>query len=424
MRVAFVTPLHERSAIAQVSLQVIDALNGSWEIELWYPVCDRPRYTSIPTVPFVRGDSIVGALADYDLVIFVLGDSPYHVEILRAAERLPGLVIMHDEVLTNVFERLDELYATRSLEIAALASGSAEAVRSLETHVCAPEAGEGDLAELLPMTDVALRRSLGVVTHSWHAAERLRRHTAGLVSVAPLPVRGRERALPRIPGDDVVVVVAGLVNANKRVDRLINAIAASDLLRRTVRLRVVGACSVPVRETLMSAALEAGLADRVELTGSLSRSAYEAALDSADAFACLRDPVLEAGSASLLEEMATGRPVLVYDHGHYAELPDDAVVKVGIKGGERALIAGLESLVNDPRHGDALGARGAAHVRRSNTAEAYADVLVAAAEEALKARSLTNGLRQLGRTLTDLGLNEDTFARETVATAVTDLFLP
>jgi glycosyltransferase involved in cell wall biosynthesis len=274
------------------------------------------------------------------------------------------------------------------------------------------------------MTDVALRHSLGVVTHSRHAAERLRRQTGGSVSVAPLPVRGRGRAVPRTADEDFVLVVAGLVNANKRVERLIKAIAASELLRRKMRLRVVGACSVPVRDTLMSAALEVGLADRVELTGSLSRSAYEAALDSADAFACLRDPVLEAGSASLLEEMATGRPVLVYDHGHYAELPDDVVVKIGTEGGERALIAGLEALVDDPRYGDAVGGRGATHVRRSNTAEAYADVLVAAGEEALRARSLINGMRQLGRTMNDLGLDEDRFARETVATAVTDLFLP
>ena len=66
----------------------------------------------------------------------------------------------------------------------------------------------------------------------------------------------------------------------------------------------------------------------MSLSGPLDRSAYESELAAADVFVCLRDPVLEAASASLIEEMATARPVVVYDVAHYRELPDDAVVKV------------------------------------------------------------------------------------------------
>ena len=48
----------------------------------------------------------------------------------------------------------------------------------------------------------------------------------------------------------------------------------------------------------------------------------------ADVAVALRDPVLEGQSASVLTQLLSGTPVVVYDHAHYSELPDDAVVKV------------------------------------------------------------------------------------------------
>lgn len=424
MRVAFVTPLQERSAIAQVSLQVIVALHHRWDVDIWYPACDRPRYTTVPTIAFADGLEVVDALVAYDLAVFVLGDSPYHLEILQAARHVPGLVILHDRSLTNLFALADQRFGTRLLDDVAEMSESPAIATALEDRRSS-RVGEDHLAELLPMTQVALQHSLGVLTHSEFAASAVRGQTAGQVFVAPLPAPPHgESGPPPSASGDALLVVAGLVNNNKRVDRLIEAIASSDLLRQRMRLRVVGACVAGVREGLLRGAAEAGLTDRVELTGSLPRREYEAALNEATAFACLRDPVLEAASASLLEEMATGRPVVVYDHGHYSELPDDGVIKVEPGDDNHRLVVALESLVAEPDRVAQVGARGRSHVQSHHVASNYAEVLFAAGASVLRARQVVKGLRQLSWCLSDLGLGRDDYARRVTAGAVLDLFIP
>jgi glycosyltransferase involved in cell wall biosynthesis len=425
MRVAFVTPLQERSAIARVSLQVLTALRHRWDVDIWYPVCDRPHYTTFPTIPFKDGLEIADALRAYDLAVFVLGDSPYHLEILQASRDVSGLIILHDWSLTNLFSLADYQFGTRLLGTVADMSESPEIQQALVDRHVTP-AGEDRLAELLPMTQVALQHSLGVLTHSEYAASKVRGHTAGLVLVAALPVPPHQEPAPTPSSfDDVLVVVAGLVNANKRVDRLIEAIASSDLLRRRMRLRVVGSCPIAVRESLLAAAAAAGLADRFELTGSLPRQEYVAALSDANAFACLRDPVLEAASASLLEEMATGRPVVVYDHGHYSELPDGSVIKVAAhRASGESLVAALESLVTSSTRVAAVGDAGRRHVEALHTAGTYAEVLLVAGFEALRARHAISGLVGLGRQLSDLHLGDDSYSRSATARAVAELFLP
>ena len=45
----------------------------------------------------------------------------------------------------------------------------------------------------------------------------------------------------------------------------------------------------------------------------------------ADVFVNLRHPVMEGSSASLMRQLAYGRPILCFDSGFFAELPEGAV---------------------------------------------------------------------------------------------------
>jgi glycosyltransferase involved in cell wall biosynthesis len=424
MKVAFVTPMEERSAIAEVSLRVIQAVRHRWDIDIWYPACDRPRYTAVPTSPFVHGKKVARELASYDLVVFVLGNSPYHVEILAAARLVSGLVVMHDLSLIHLLAAYDDEHQVDLLESVARLCGPPAAAIALDDYRLKPGGSLTDLAGLLPMTQVAMQNSLGVITHSHYAAEAISGQTAGLIAVAPLPNlqplagKGADDA-----GHEMLLVVAGVVNSNKCIDRLIEAVAASKKLRDHARIRVVGSVSVEQRDYLAEVAAKAGLADRVELTGSLPLDEYDKALDDATVFVCLRDPVLEAASASLLDEMVRGRPVIVYNHGHYAELPDDAVIKVDPSGGQRALIQSLERLVSDLALGSDTGERGRDYVKSVHTAEAYARVLVDAGEAAMTAKAFIAGIRLLGRGLNRLGLDSDAYARVSAAAAFSALFV-
>jgi glycosyltransferase involved in cell wall biosynthesis len=271
------------------------------------------------------------------------------------------------------------------------------------------------------LVEPVLRDSLGVVTHSAYAADRVRDLTVGRTSVAPLPVLGPS-ASARRPGTssgELRLVVAGALNANKCVDRLLEAIASHEALAAVATVRVVGPAGNAARDAVLALADRLGLAERVVVTGALPRDAYDAELAAASVLVCLRDPVLEAASASLLEGMATGGAAVVLDTGHYAELPDDAVVKVDPTGGPAALAAALSTLRPAATRA-ALGARAADHAAR-HTPSAYAQVLRAAGTHAATLRPTVHALAGTRALLRRAGLDRHPTACRAAATALARL---
>ena len=74
--------------------------------------------------------------------------------------------------------------------------------------------------------------------------------------------------------------------------------------------------------------------------------------------------------------MAAGRPLVVFDHGWYGELPGGAAVKVPPLD-EGALLAALLELAGDPAQRTALGAAAAQYVAERCAPAVVADAYVA-----------------------------------------------
>ncbi len=86
----------------------------------------------------------------------------------------------------------------------------------------------------------------------------------------------------------------------------------------------------------------------------------------ADVLINLRYPTVGETSATALRGLAAGRPVIVSDHGWYAELPDDACVKVAPNDGE-ALYQAMRRLAENPTLRHAIGQRAAAYAQREHS---------------------------------------------------------
>jgi glycosyltransferase involved in cell wall biosynthesis len=71
-------------------------------------------------------------------------------------------------------------------------------------------------------------------------------------------------------------------------------------------------------------------ADRlnVEILGWQSPERLDRLMCQTDIFVNLRHPVMEGSSASLMRQLAYGRPVLCFGSGFFGEMPGDAVVRV------------------------------------------------------------------------------------------------
>lgn len=432
MRVAMVTPMSPESAIADVMMQAVPDLIARWDLEVWCPTEANYRPCPVPLRPYEKADAkVLDALASFDLVVYVLGDSPWHSRILPLAHALPGLVVVHDASLTNLVRHA--AIERGELEQLALRIEADLGVDHAETFRSgAPLGGAGGWLQFcadVPLDNVALEGSLGVVVHSlWHA-QRVDGLTLGDVTVAPLPVPSARLGfdtnentsssllLAALPDESILLVTVGAANTNRRIDLLLHAIDDGDVLSERVHLWAVGPCTSEARGDLLGLARTLGLEDRFAVTGRVTDPLLHEILARADIAAALRDPVLEGQSASVLTQLLSGIPVVVFDHAHYSELPDDVAVKVDPDDASTGVRGALRRLVEDEDERTRRGERARDYVLESRSGAAYASALLDAGEHALATRPLAYLNADLGARLRRLGLDQE----PTVVNAVTDL---
>jgi glycosyltransferase involved in cell wall biosynthesis len=425
------------SAIGDVMVQAIPDLAARWDLEVWCP--DGPRYRACPVPITAYGqpdERVLHALAAYDLVVYVLGDSWRHSRILPLAQRLPGLVILHDRSITGLVRdtAVEQNQLDALVDRVRLSYGDDEASVMRD-----PESAGGDIEWLrycsrVTLSEVALGKSLGVVVHSvWHA-QSIDGMLLGDVTVAPMPVpsirlgfdQGDNQAtsvlLDDLPDDDLLLVTVGAVNANRRIDVLLTAIAGDPVLRDRVQLWAVGPVEDRVTLDLLRLAQSLGVHERLRITGSVTDSHLERILARADLAASLRDPVLEGQSASVLTQLLFGIPTVVFDHGHYSELPGEVAIKVDPNEGPAGVGRALRSLVDDGEERVRLGLHARDYVLQSRTGTAYATALLDAGERALAAKPLVYLGADLHTLLARLDLHEEDAVVDTVSSISFELF--
>ena len=429
MRVAVVMPMAPESAVADVTLQAVETLAGSWDIDVWCPAAVAYRACPVELHPFDAPDArVVENLSRYDLVVFVVGDGLVHVPIIPLVRRVPGLVVMHDVSITNSVVRAARAHGGWSSLVAAVNAEQPEDLAQIvvagDTSVSAARWAE--VSDAVPLHEVVTRSALGVVVHSaWHAA-RIGDIPLGEVTVAPhVPPVGHsahsswvadadtDARLAALAPDDVLLVTVGAANANRRLDLLVAALDQPAASR--VHLHVVGHANDQQVHELRAVAVRHGVEERVVSTGPVSDAALAAILARADIGAALRAPVLEGQSASMITQMQAGLPVLVLDHAHYAELPQGVAVPVDPDDAAASVRRAVGDLAGDPGRRRSIGAAAAEHVATTRTGQAYAAVLGAAGERALAARPLARLTASMGHLLRQRDLHTQPAVVERVA---------
>ncbi len=437
MKVAIVTPMPVGSAIARVMIAAAEELYAEWQVEIWCPDLGQRFGAGVKVRDFDVATVALGhELAGFDLVVYAVGDSGWHAEVVRLARAVPGLVVLHDVSVTNlVYGMFVEKHAVDQLvRIVRRRYGRTVAADFAASAVDGTRDDWPAICQRVPLVDYVLQASLGVVVHSSWAAHAVEGLTLGETFVAPLPIPtnvfggsnghpGRtSRLADSMPPNAIVLATVGTVNANRKIDSLVQAIAGDDVLRDRVHLVAAGPITDAMRDAIDEEARALGLASRVHLTGAIDDDEMASLLERADICAALRDPVLEAKSASLLTQMMSGTPVLVLDHGHYSEMPEGTVVKVPPAGGVPAIAGALRALIDEPDAARQVGARGQLFVWKTHTPRAYAHAIATAAEEALATRPLLDMTHVLGARLRRVGLEADPALQRAASDTAFDLF--
>ena len=379
MKVAWLTPFHEKSAIGRYSKYAAEALSKWCDVDILTFHTENLHDTKLDVVYFDNG-SADELLAGYDIAVYNMGDyTAYHAPIFEASVRNPGVFIIHDATLHNFmrgyYEERDKNLNEYIRVITKLYGEPAaymllEAANSVETWY------QLDLT-LFSMSELLLPHACGIVVHSEYHKAKIKPMYQGPLDVIPLvdmsEFRLEEGALfGGYPEDKLNILTVGNVNYNKRVHSLLDAIASSDLLRKKVCYTCIGSLeNKPYIDMLNDKITKSNLSKNVRLLGFVPHNELAQYYMHADVISNLRYPAFEGSSASLQEQMLMGKSVLVSDTGVYAEMPDDCVFKINPENEAAELKSILEKLVGDPLILAAYGEKAKAKAQELFSRENY-----------------------------------------------------
>ena len=392
MKIAWFTPFARASAIGRFSRIVAEELARSGnDVDIWHPEAKELHRTGLRTVAFsARVQFSPGILAAYDLAVYNMGDHlPHHRDIWLASQATPGITILHDFVMHHFFAGYYVMERNSPEEYrAAMVRLYGEAGR---------DAAEGAVWESgrvmeFPFFEDAVRRAHAVIVHSDFLRDKVAVRFPGPVRKLALayqcPGAARAGKTADVPAGSVLLLTVGHVNANKRIEAVLDVLASDRGLCAKVVYAVAGECDKRCRKMLAALIRERGLEDNVRLLGRLPDDRLQTWIARADIFVNLRYPAMEGGSASLVEEMLAGKPVIVTHTGVYSEVPDGCVLKVRPEHEAEDLGAALRSLVADPAARKTLGARARRYAAEEFRADRYAEGFLEFAREVLDAKPL------------------------------------
>ena len=363
MRVAYYSPLPpSRSGVADYSTLLLPALRERIEVVVAEPGKRRPAA---------------------DVSLYHVGNDPEaHGWIVDELRARPGVVVLHEYVLHHL--------------VAGITIGRGDPrgyLDAMERELGVPGRllGLGVLDNLLPLlwetqperfplSGAVLDSAHGLIVHSQFVAERAR-------------AAGYEGRLWRIPhpawptpsiepvadaAGDPLIGCFGFLNMNKRVPQLLEAFASLRRSRPGARLLLAGASGE--RFDLDRRLERLGLADGVERLDYVPEERMWSLMASCDVLVNLRYPTMGETSGSVMRALSLGKALVVSDVGWFAELPDDAVLKVPVDEFEVPTLEAALVLAAD-RQAE-LGAAARAYVEREHALPRVADAYVAALEVA------------------------------------------
>jgi glycosyltransferase involved in cell wall biosynthesis len=394
MKIALFTPVHRDSAIARVSGLIAGSLSVQGHETVIVSTDDFEldagdmRDDLSGSIHWRQQTAIRDVIWSSDLVVHQVGNQwEFHAGNTFWLPLIGGAVVLHDFFVGDLF-----------LQWAKGRDAESDAILRRLYDIGIGElrsmARSGHFAALAwpayPLTEWLAELADVVVVHSDFGLPAVERATDAAVTVLPLagslePLEARNSA--RFSGEGepgLRILTFGHIIPNKLCEDTIIAISAARGVRARATYRICGAISDAYRSHLEGLASALGVS--VDVTGALERHELLAELSEADIIVCVRRPTLESGSASAIESMLSGTPVIVADEGFYASLPSNLVLKVGPENVQADLQRTLRRIVEGGYDLAGLGARAKTYAEATFRADSYATALTALASRAAEHR--------------------------------------
>ena len=370
MKVSYVSPLPpETSGVADYSALLLPALRQRLDVETVRRGRRLPR----------------GA----DVVLYHVGnDVEAHGWIVRLLERQRGIVVLHDFVLHHLVAGLTVGRGDGEGYLRMLEADGGIPARLLGHGVL-----DGSLPPLwetrpqdFPLVGSILEHAEGLIVHSSYVGRSVRaRGYAGPIWQIPHPAWDppQPRPIPLPSRDRTVIGCFGHLNASKRLPQLLEALGRLRAEGRAFLLVLAGSVAPGVELEQRAAAVGLEPGRDLLVLGRVTEDRLWDLINASDVCVTLRYPTMGETSGIAIRALSTGKPLVVSDHGWFAELPDDVVAKVPADRWEVDLLAAvLDRLCVDGSLRERLGEAASSYARTAHALDAVADNYAAALEEA------------------------------------------
>jgi len=362
VRLAWFTPLPPMaSGIADYSFELLSkvAEEASVDAVCPLPARRRERLSVPPGVGLVSPEDFADRSAQYDAVFHHLGNNPFHGFVLEAALAQPGIAVFHDFVLHHLIGHLTVEGLRDPSRYEAFLQGEYGPVGKRLADLRLRGIATDFEKFLFPLSGQVARLAKAVVVHSEDVKERIE----ALAPDAPISViphyaqspppgvaevtRDAARRALGLPGDSFLVGHFGFITRPKQPASVLGGFAKLAAKRPDALMLMVGADHTG--GLFQGLAEHFGLEDRIRRSGFVDLARFHLFLRAVDVVISLRYPSAGEASGTVARALAEGRAVIVNDLGSFAEIPDDAVLKVEIDGDQAGAVAShLLKLADEP----------------------------------------------------------------------------
>lgn len=291
----------------------------------------------------------------YDAVVYHIGNSEYHLNIIRAALVFPGYMILHDTNLNGLYHNLAELEYI-----------------SHERHDIEQRldklAGKGKkYDDYSTFITSVVNNQLAVVVHSDYARKAVQ---AKLITKIPVEYLELPFDTPiftdinqRKNRSKVSVAFAGIIAKIKGID-LMETIAFSDKFS-DCQINIFGFSVIETEQLKKLRELP-----NVKLMTNPTDFEFQQLIANSDILINVRLAYKGETSGSTLSHMRYGGIAIVRDFGWFSELPDDTVIKV--QKPEETFTA-LREILDDDRRRELLHKKATMYMQQNHSHKAYSE---------------------------------------------------
>ncbi|MGB8452463.1 MAG: glycosyltransferase [Anaerocolumna sp.] len=363
-KIAIVTPWpNQKTGIANYVYKLIPYLSEYYEIDIFVDNSSKEMLLDNKYGSLYNIEALDELHKEYKEIIYQIGNnSDFHIKIYEYLQKYQGIAEIHDFILHHFFYHSyylkNKVYKYKeALEIGYGEKGL-EHYNNIKSGIETPDENK------FPMSQTICNSSRVTIFHNHWSKNQIQNNKTFVIPHACFDkevflendkkhINDKLSNKIKRKENDLIIGCFGFVNANKRPEKVIEAV--SNLIKKghNLKLTFYGKSD---NEDINNIIKEKMLTDNIFITGYLDKGEYEIGLEMCDIIVNLRYPSMGESSGTLCEAFKYGKPVLVSNINQYKEFPDEVCWKVDVNEYEVALIeAMLEYLINNEDVRNALG---------------------------------------------------------------------